>query len=87
MIIRECKIEDLFFIATVCRDASKLYDPIIPGAFERQAIRYEKNGFPKEYTINIIEKDKTKIGFCAYTKLNNTTWYLVGLYILSKYQK
>lgn len=86
MVIREAVNNDIEFIAEVCRDVAPLYESFIPGAFEKQACRYENDGLPSSYKIEIIEDKSESIGFCAYIKLSEDSWFLVALYVLSKYR-
>ncbi len=78
---------DIDFISQVCLDASYIYNSIMPGAFEKQAKKYRENGLPTQYDIWILYRNDCKIGFCAGKALNQTTFYIVGLYIHSKYQR
>jgi ribosomal protein S18 acetylase RimI-like enzyme len=80
--------KDISFIACVCRDAKQLYDPIMPGSFERQAKRYEENGLPTFYDIRIVYDDeRSRVGFEAQTNICSDINYIIGLYILYEYQR
>ncbi len=77
---------DKDFISKVCLDASKKYDSIMPGAFEKQALKYKKNGLPSTYQMWVIRNDSDQIGFFADKELSEKVVYVVGLYILSGFQ-
>lgn len=87
MNLRQGTSRDLEFLSNVCRDADILYKDIMPGAFEKQAKKFMSNGLPKEYSIYVIEEQGQDIGFIGIKQLSNEVQYLVGLYILSKYQR
>ncbi|MBE5965395.1 MAG: GNAT family N-acetyltransferase [Lachnospiraceae bacterium] len=78
---------DIAFIAKVCREMKELYDPIMEGASERQAKRYEEGGLPGNYNMRIISFESSYIGFEASKKLNEDVIYLVGFYLLKEYQR
>ena len=84
--INKANSEDIGIIAKVCRRTSSLYDPIIPGSFEKQATRYEEQGLPSQYEISIIRSDGMGIGFLGEKQLNDKVFYLVAIYLLEEYQ-
>ena len=75
------------FLAKVCRNAKEIYSEIMSEAFERQAEKFETKGVPEKYNICLIQKFNKKIGFIGIKKLNKAIIYLVGLYLLSDYQR
>ncbi len=77
---------DREFLSKVCLDAAKLYDSILPGAFNKQANRYLDRGLPDAYEIEIIQQEKENIGFIGTVALDEETLYLTAIYILSNYQ-
>lgn len=79
--LRVANNSDLEFIAHVCRSNSVLYDPIMPGAFNKQAEKYLSGGLPKSYDMFICEEVDKKIGFLGTKSLTKSTTYLVALYI------
>ncbi|WP_034328426.1 GNAT family N-acetyltransferase [Alkaliphilus transvaalensis] len=78
---------DKYFLRLVCLNTSKLYQYILPGAFDKQADKFMKEGLPSTYSINIIELTNEPIGFIGTTKLDAATLYLTALYFLSSYQR
>lgn len=78
---------DIEFIVRVCRETKTLYDPIMEGAFERQALRYENRGFPQEYHMSIIFSKDQQIGFLASKMICEDVIYIVGLYFLKSFQR
>jgi len=85
--ICEAKDKDIPFLSEVCKDASKLYDSILPGAFEKQAKKFLKQGLPETYNIGIVNKGNEKLGFIGTVELNSNTIYLTAIYLLECYQK
>lgn len=79
--IVRAKENDRKFISDVCRSNSILYDPILPGAFEKQAEKFLANELPLSYDIHICKYANKKIGFVGIKTLNTDTVYLVALYI------
>lgn len=77
---------DTDFLAKVCLDAAKKYDSILPGAFEKQAKKYNRDGLPTKYQVRTIISNSTQIGFLGFKEISQSTEYIVGLYLLSKYQ-
>lgn len=82
----EPKSVDQYFLARVCRDASLLYEQLMPGIFEKQAVRFESSGLPKEYDILIIYFNNVPVGFLGDTSISCDTIYLAAFYLLDKYQ-
>lgn len=85
--ITEAKNNHRVFLSEVCKDAAQLYDEILPGAFEKQAEKFIKEGLPKNYDIGIVNLDNTEIGFVGLVEIDSETLYLTALYLLSKYQR
>lgn len=84
---KKAKQEDKYILADICRDAARIYDSIMPGAFERQAHKFESKGLPSIYYIHIISKDNEVIGFLGYENLNEIYTYLTALYIKSDFRR
>jgi ribosomal protein S18 acetylase RimI-like enzyme len=79
--------DDRSFMAQVMRSVIPLYEPIMPGAFERQALRFERDGLPRTYNVSIIRLDGQPIGFVGLASLTPEITYLAGLYLLPEYQR
>ncbi len=77
---------DREFLSMVCQDAAKLYDSILPGAFDKQAKKFIDKGLPDAYEIEIIKQKEENIGFIGTTGLDEDTLYITAIYILSPYQ-
>lgn len=85
--IIEAQDRHKLFLSEVCKDATQLYDDIIPGAFEKQAKKFIEEGLPKSYNIGIVNINDINIGFVGLVKLDNDTLYLTALYLLANYQR
>jgi ribosomal protein S18 acetylase RimI-like enzyme len=85
--IRLATIEDCGFLAKVCRSVSALYDPIMPGAFEKQAVKYEAGGLPKNYEVYIISLEGQPIGFVGLKDITEEIAYLPALYFPMEQQR
>lgn len=59
----------------------------MPGAFERQAQKFENEGLPSKYNLQIISKYNEVIGFLGYKNLNQVYTYLTELYIKSNFRR
>ncbi len=59
----------------------------MPGTFERQALKFEKEGLPSNYEISILYYDEYPIGFLGLKILNKKTIYLVALYLIIDFQR
>jgi|Deesub1362A_J573_1020465.scaffolds.fasta_scaffold01767_6 ribosomal protein S18 acetylase RimI-like enzyme len=79
--------DDSFFMARVMRSVIPLYEPIMPGAFERQALRFERDGLPRNYNVSIIRLEGQPIGFVGFTSLTPEIAYLIALYLLPEHQR
>ena len=85
-IVKACE-KDNIFLAQVCRDAILFYENIIPGSFEKQAFRFEREGLPNSYEISIVYYENHSIGFIGSISLTPNTTYMVALYLLNEYQR
>jgi ribosomal protein S18 acetylase RimI-like enzyme len=85
-ILKACD-DDIFFLAEVCRDSIELYENIVPGSFEKQAARFERDGLFNTYEISIIYCEDHQVGFVGSTSINKNITYLVALYLLKGYQR
>lgn len=85
MYLRDVEEKDKLFLANVCRSVAPMYS-FMPGAFEKQATKYEK-ALPNHYRLMIIEDSEKKIGFLGYNIINEDTVYLLACYIYSDYQR
>jgi len=75
------------FLAQVCRSVAYLYDEFLPGAFERQAAKFEREGLPGDYQTWIMEYNSEPTGFLGYKYLDSPgVVYLTAWYIHRKYQ-
>lgn len=73
---------DASFVAAVARDAIPLYDPLLPGAFERFAARVEGDGLPPAYRTFLIHRDRLPVGFAGLdANLPHGIVYLAALYL------
>lgn len=79
--------QDINFIITVCRSVELIYNKIMPGSFERQALKFEKEGLPTNYEISIVYYEECPIGFIGLKTLNEETVYLVALYLMIDFQR
>jgi ribosomal protein S18 acetylase RimI-like enzyme len=79
--------KDNVFLAQVCRDAIQLYENINPGSFEKQAVRFEREGLPDSYEVSIIYYKNHPIGFIGSKALTKNITYIVALYLLKEYQR
>lgn len=85
--IIKAKEKDRFFLAKVCQSVASLYDQIMPGAFAKQAIRFEEQGLPKGYEIWLAYFESRPVGFMGVKSLNRKILYLVALYLLTEEQR
>lgn len=83
----KAKDEDRFFLARVCRSVANMYDPIMPGAFAKQAVRFEEKGLLEGYETWLIYFENRQVGFIGVKSLNRKILYLVALYLLSEEQR
>lgn len=81
------KEEDLPFLAEVIRGAASFYDPILPGAFKKQAQRFLQKGLPDIYRVHVIKNEDHPIGFVGGRLLTPQTLYMAALYLLPLYQR
>jgi ribosomal protein S18 acetylase RimI-like enzyme len=79
--------KDNIFLAKVCRDAVQLYEKITPGSFQKQAVRFEREGLPSSYEVSIVYYENHPIGFIGSTTLTPNITYVVALYLLNEYQR
>ncbi|MFO7952455.1 MAG: GNAT family N-acetyltransferase [Bacillota bacterium] len=84
---KTARIEDLSFLAHVCREANYHYSKIMPGNYARLAEKFEKNGLPDNYSIYIMQTRNKNIGFLGFVPLNRKIMYLVGMFLLLDYQR
>lgn len=87
IMINKATTDDLSFLATVCRSVASLYDPIMPGAFEKQAKKYETQGLPAYYNIFVVETDNKPFGFIGLKDIDEEVTYMVALYFLMDQQR
>ena len=85
--IREAKASDVEIMAEVCRSNASLYDPIMPGAFKKQAEKFITNGLPQSYSPFIIQRSNEDVGFIGYKDVSEMSRYLIALYLLSDFQR
>ncbi len=85
--IRKAIMNDSELLAQVYESNSALYDPIMPGAFTKQAEKFRLKGINTGYDISIIENNVEKLGFLGTLKLNQGKIYLVALYLLEEFQR
>lgn len=85
--LREIEKGDNIFIASVCKESTKLYDPLMPGAFDQQAEIFEEEGIPEDYRFRIIYEGEEKVGFVGDTDVaidvaaGKKVNYLIMLYL------
>ena len=73
---------DAPFVAAVARDAIPLYDPLMPGAFERFAARVERDGLPRAYRTFLVRRGGVSVGFAGVdATLPRGLVYLAALYL------
>lgn len=85
--IRVATLDDINRIAEICESNSILYDPILPGAFIRQAGKFRKNGLPNSYEVLVIDHKDKIVGFLGTKEFNNQILYLVAIYLHSTNQR
>jgi GNAT superfamily N-acetyltransferase len=73
---------DASFVASVARDAILLYDPLMPGSFERFAARVERDGLPTAFRTFLVHADRRPVGFAGLdATLPDGIVYLAALYL------
>lgn len=86
--LHEALVTDLAYLAEVCESVVPLYQPIMPGAFERQAERFRTaQRLPAEYRITVIRQEGERVGFLGVRPLREDILYLVALYIHAGHQQ
>jgi Acetyltransferases len=79
----EQHIEDL---VKICLSNVDLYEPIMPGAFQKYAGSISQNGIPKIYDVMMIEYKCEVVGFVGTIELRDGIVYLMALYLQREYQ-
>lgn len=79
----EQHIEDL---VKICLSNVELYEPIMPGAFQKYASGILQNGLPTTYDVIMIEYKRVVVGFIGTIQLKDGIVYLMALYLLREYQ-
>lgn len=87
VVIREATMKDSELLAQICESNIVLYDPIMPGAFKKQAEKFRSNGIKTGYDMCIIEKNGIGVGFIGLMDLSENKTYLVALYLLHNTQR
>jgi L-amino acid N-acyltransferase YncA len=85
--LREATEDDAQAIAEICESNVALYDPIMPGAFQKQSRKIRESGLPTTYDILVIEFNDKVVGFIGTIALNQECIYLVALYLHSDVQR
>ncbi len=70
-----------------CESNASLYDPIMPGAFNKQAEKFRSNGLPSTYNILVIESENQILGFLGTIECNEKSLYLVAIYLHQSHQR
>ena len=86
VMIRSANPEDSGFFAKIMRSNIPLYDPIMPGAFEKYAAFIEVQGIPKTYFSEIIEFNNLPVGIIGTIKLTEKICYLLAFYLFRDVQ-
>lgn len=76
-------IEDL---GNICLSNVELYEPIMPGAFQKYAGSISRHGLPTTYDVMVIEYKCKIVGFIGTIQLADDIVYLMALYLLREYQ-
>lgn len=84
---RDAVDKDKYTLAVICESISPLYDPIMPGAFQSQALKYIERGIPTSYKVEMIEVESQPIGFLGAIQLDKDITYLVALYFHAEQQR
>lgn len=79
--IRNATNNDCERIAEICESNRALYDPIMPGAFTRQAVKFRSKGLPSSYDVSVIECENQIAGFLGTVEFGKKTLYLVAIYL------
>lgn len=66
---------------------SDLYDPIMPGAFQKYAASIATHGMPTTYDVNMIQYEGEVVGFIGTIHVKDHMIYLLAFYLLSAYQR
>lgn len=79
----EQHVEDL---VKICLSNVELYEPIMPGAFQKYASGILQNGLPTTYDVMMIEYKCVVVGFIGTIQLEEGIVYLMALYLQREYQ-
>ncbi len=83
--LRKAIKNDHIILANVFMSNKVLYDPIMPGIFERQANKFLEQGMPYKYEVRIIRSLDKDVGFLGTKQLSKSTCYLLALYLHHSY--
>ena len=73
-------------LVKICLSNVELYEPIMPGAFQKYARGILQNGLPTTYDVIMIEYKSVVVGFIGTIQLKDGVIYLMALYLLREYQ-
>ena len=73
-------------LVKICLSNVDLYEPIMPGAFQKYAGSISQNGIPKTYDVMMIEYKCEVVGFVGTIELKDGIVYLMALYLQREYQ-
>jgi len=85
--LRNATEQDSELLAVICESNIDLYEPLIPGAFAKQANKFRSKGISTGYDIQIIEHNSRGVGFVGTLRLTKNKTYLVALYLLHSTQR
>lgn len=79
--LRTATDDDKEDMAEICRSNIELYDKIMPGAFEKQAEKFENQGLSISYKTEMVEFNGENVGFTGIKNLTDQHCYLAALYL------
>lgn len=86
--LRAADVADLVYLADVCESVRPLYDPLMPGAFKRQAERFRSaQELPSNYMVMVILEEGERVGFVELQSICTDLLYLVALYIHANHHR
>lgn len=78
--------ENINDLAGIMRSNVEIYDPIMPGAFQKYANFIEEHGLPKTYDVEMIEFEGEIVGFIGTIQISHDVIYLLALYLMREHQ-
>lgn len=85
--LEKAKNKDAIFIAEVCEETRKIYDPLVPGLFTRQAAIFREKGIPSGYDFYTIYDRYIKVGFTGVIHVTEEVTYLAMFYLKKRFYR